>query len=114
MGITNPPPALSGHARQFRAETLCSAKRGKGKGVRGAFPHGGWDRVLDFVLTHVLIALTMSAARSWGRHHTFKKWRQQGGGQVGGGRTPDCVLLHVLIRRTLSAVPSQGRHGALK
>ena len=114
MGITNPPLALSGHARQFRAETLCSAKRGKGKGVRGALPHGGWDRVLDFVLTHVLIALTMSAARSWGRHHTFKKWRQQGGGQVGGGRTPDCVLLHVLIRRTLSAVPSQGRHGALK
>jgi hypothetical protein len=86
MGITNPPLALSGHARQFRAETLCSAKRGKGKGVRGALPHGGWDRVLDFVLTHVLIALTMSAARSWGRHHTFKKWRQQGGGQVGGGQ----------------------------
>ena len=25
MGITNPPLALSGHARQFRAETLCSA-----------------------------------------------------------------------------------------
>ena len=100
MGITNPPLALSGHARQFRAETLCSAKRGKGKGVRGALPHGGWDRVLDFVLTHVLIALTMSAARSWGRHHTFKKWRQQGGGQVGGGRTPDCVLLHVLIRQS--------------
>ena len=73
MGITNPPLALSGHARQFRAETLCSAKRGKGKGVRGALPHGGWDRVLDFVLTHVLIALTMSAARSWGRHHAFKK-----------------------------------------
>ena len=47
MGITNPPLALSGHARQFRAETLCSAKRGKGKGVRGALPHGGWDRVLD-------------------------------------------------------------------
>ena len=23
MGITNPPLALSGHARQFRAETLC-------------------------------------------------------------------------------------------
>ena len=114
MGITNPPLALSGHARQFRAETLCSAKRGKGKGVRGPLPHGGWDRVLDFVLTHVLIALTMSAARSWGRHHAFKKWRQQGGGQVGGGRTPDCVLLHVLIRRTLSAVPSRGRHGALK
>ena len=87
MGITNPPLALSGHARQFRAETLCSAKRGKGKGVRGALPHGGWDRVLDFVLTHVLIALTMSAARSWGRHHAFKKGRQQGGGQVGGGRT---------------------------
>ena len=114
MGITNPPLALSGHARQFRAETLCSAKRGKGKGVRGALPHGGLDGVLDFVLTHVLIALTMSAARSWGRHHTFKKWRQQSGGQVGGGRTPDCVLLHVLIRRTLSAVPSQGRHGVLK
>ena len=69
MGITNPPLALSGHARQFHAETLFSAKRGKGKGVRWALPHGGWDRVLDFVLTHVLIALTMSAARSWGRHH---------------------------------------------
>ena len=41
MGFTNPPLALSGHARQFRAETLCSAKRGKGKGVRGALPHGG-------------------------------------------------------------------------
>ena len=52
--------ALSGHARQFRAETLCSAERGKGKGVRGPFPHGWWGRVLDFVLTHVLIALTMS------------------------------------------------------
>ena len=115
MGITNPPLALSGHARRFRAETLCPAKRRKGKGVRGALPHGGWDRVLDFVLTRVLIALTMSAARSWSRHHAFKKWRQQGGGQVGGGgRTPDCVLLHVLIRRTLSAVPSRGRHGALK
>ena len=35
MGVTNPSLALSGHARQFRAETLCSAKRGKGKGVRG-------------------------------------------------------------------------------
>ena len=34
MGVTNPSLALSGHARQFRAETLCSAKRGKGKGVR--------------------------------------------------------------------------------
>ena len=43
MGITNPPLALSGHASQFRAETLCSAKRGKGKGVRGALPHGGWE-----------------------------------------------------------------------
>ena len=32
MGITNPPLALSGHARQFRAEPLCSATRGKGKG----------------------------------------------------------------------------------
>ena len=114
MGVTNPSLALSGHARQFRAEMLCSAKRGKGKGVRGALPHGGWGRVLDFILTHVLIALTMSAARSWGRHHTFKKWLQQGGGQVGGGRTRECVLLHVLIRHTLSAVPSQGRHGALK
>ena len=50
MGITNPPLALSGHARQFRAEPLCSAKRGKGKGVRGPLPHGGWGRVLDFVL----------------------------------------------------------------
>ena len=114
MGITNPSLALSGHARQFRAETLCSAKRGKGKGVRGPPPHGGWGRVLDFVLTHVLIALTMSAAHSWGRHHALKKWRQQGGGQIGGGRTPDCILLHILIRRTLSAVPSRGRHGALK
>ena len=27
MGVTNPSLALSGHARQFRAETLCSAKR---------------------------------------------------------------------------------------
>ena len=114
MGITNPPLALSGHARQFRAEPLCSAWRGKGKGVRGPLPHGGWGRVLDFVLTHVLIALTMSAARSWGRHHALKKWRQQGGGQFGGGRILDCILLHVLIRRTLSAVPSRGRHGALK
>ena len=61
MGVTNPSLALSGHARQFRAETLCSAK---GKGVRGPLPHGRWGRVLDFVLTHVLIALTMSAARS--------------------------------------------------
>ena len=26
MGVTNPSLALSGHARQFRAETLCSAK----------------------------------------------------------------------------------------
>ena len=67
MGVTNPSLALSGHARQFRAETLCSAKRGKGKGVRGPLPHGGWGRVLDFILTHVLIALTMSAARSRGR-----------------------------------------------
>ena len=80
MGITNPPLALAGHAWQFRAEPLCSAKRGKGKGVRGPLPHGGWGRVLDFVLTHVLIALTMSSARSWGIHHTLKKWRQQGGG----------------------------------
>ena len=40
MGVTNPSLALSGHARQFRAETLCSAKRGKGKGVRGPLPHG--------------------------------------------------------------------------
>ena len=64
MGVTNPSLALSGHARQFRAETMCSAKRGKGKGVRGPLPHGGWGRVLDFILTHVLIALTMSAARS--------------------------------------------------
>ena len=53
MGVTNPSLALSGHARQFRAETLCSAKRGKGKRVRGPLPHGGWGRVLDFVLTHV-------------------------------------------------------------
>ena len=68
MGVTNHSLALSGHARQFRAETLCSAKRGKGKGARGPLPHGGWGRVLDFVLTHVLIALTMSAARSRGRH----------------------------------------------
>ena len=86
MGITNPPLALSGHARQFRAETLCSAKRGKGKGVRGALPHGGWDRVLDFVLTHVLIALTMSAARSWGRHHAFKKVAPAGWGAGRGGQ----------------------------
>ena len=64
MGVTNPSLALPGHARQFRAETLCSAKRGKGKGVRGPLPHGGWGRVLDFVLTHVLIALKMSAVRS--------------------------------------------------
>ena len=63
MGVTNPSLALSGHARQFRAETLCSAKRGEGKGVRGPLPHGGWGRVLDFILTHVFIALTMSAAR---------------------------------------------------
>ena len=84
MGVTNPSLALSGHARQFRAETLCSAKRGKGKGVRGPLPHGGWGRVLDFVLTHVLIALTMSAARSRGRHHALKKWRQQGGQGAGG------------------------------
>ena len=76
MGVTNPSLALSGHARQFRAETLCSAKRGKGKGVRGPLPHGGWGRVLDFVLTHVLIALTMSAARSW--YDT----RGEGGGGV--------------------------------
>ena len=55
MGVTNPSLALSGHARQFRAETLCSAKRGKGKGVRGPLPHGGWGRVLDFILTHVLL-----------------------------------------------------------
>ena len=40
MGVTNPSLALSGHARQFRAETLCSAKRGKGKGVRGPLPNG--------------------------------------------------------------------------
>ena len=63
MGITNPPLALSGHARQFRAETLCSAKRGKSKWVKWALPHGGWDRVLDFVLTHNLIALTKGC--SW-------------------------------------------------
>ena len=44
IGVTNPSLALSGHARQFRAETLCSAKRGKGKGVRGPLPHGGWGR----------------------------------------------------------------------
>jgi len=59
MGVTNPSLALSGHARQFRAETLCSAKRGKGKGVRGPLPHGGWGGVPDFVLTHVLITLTI-------------------------------------------------------
>ena len=53
MGVTNPSLALSGHARQFRAETLCSAKRGKGKGVSGPLPHGGWGRVLDFIPTHV-------------------------------------------------------------
>ena len=45
-GVTNPSLALSGHARQLRAETLCSAKRGKGKGVRGPLPHGGWGKVL--------------------------------------------------------------------
>ena len=87
---THPWPcrAMPGNSVQRR----CAPRREGKVGVRGALPHGGWDRVLDFVLTHVLIALTMSAARSWGRHHTFKKWRQQGGGQVGGGRTLDCVL----------------------
>ena len=114
MGITNPPLALSGHARQFRAEPLCSAWRGRGKGVRGPFPHGGWGRVLDFVLSHVLITFPMSAARSWGRHHALKKGRQQDGGLFGGGRILDCILLYILIRRTLSAVPPRGRHGALK
>ena len=64
VGVTNPSLILSDLARQFRAETLCSAKRGKVKGVRKPLPHGGWGRVLDFVLTHVLIALKMSAVRS--------------------------------------------------
>ena len=67
MGVTNPSLALSGHARRFRAETLCSAKRGKDKGVRGALPHGGWDRVLDFVLTHVLIARRLGLGRAMDR-----------------------------------------------
>ena len=115
MGVTNPPLALSGHARQFRAEPLCSAWRGRDKGVRGPLPHGGWGRVLEFVLTHVLITLPMSAARSWGRHHALKKGRQQGVGLLGGGgRILDCIFLHILTRRTLSAVPPRGRHGALK
>ena len=80
MELTNPPLALSGHAWQFRAEPLCSVKRRRGRGVRGPLPHGGWGRVLDFVLSHVLIRLTMSAAPSRGRHHALKKGRQQGGG----------------------------------
>ena len=113
---THPWPcrAMPGNSVQSR----CAPRReGKVKGLGGgggALPHGRWGRVLDCVLTHVLIALTMSAARSWGRHHALKKWRQHGGGQFGGGTIPDCVLLHVLIRRTLSAVPSRGRHGVLK
>ena len=80
MEITNPPLALSGHTWQFRAEPLCSAKRRRGRGVRGPLLHGGWGRVRDFVLSHVLITLTMSAARSRGRHHALKKGRQLGGG----------------------------------
>ena len=108
MGITNPPLALSGHARQFRAETLCSAKRGKGKGVRGPLPHGGWDRVLDFVLTHVLIALTMSAARSWGRHYALKKWRQQGGGQIGGGQNTGLRIVAHLHQTHSECCPFAG------
>ena len=67
MGITNPPLALSGHARQFRAETLCSAKRGKGKGVRGALPHGGWDRVLDFVLKAAVLLGPFAGVLASGR-----------------------------------------------
>ena len=38
MELTNPPLALSGHAWQFRAEPLCSVKRRRGRGVRGATP----------------------------------------------------------------------------
>ena len=41
MGITNPPLALSGHARQFRAEPLCSAWRGEVKGLGGHSPTEG-------------------------------------------------------------------------
>ena len=80
MELTNPPLALSGDAWQFRAEPLCSVKRRRSRGVRGPLPHGGWGRVLDFVLSHVLIILTMSAAPSRGRHYyALKKGRQQGG-----------------------------------
>ena len=66
MGITNPPLALSGHAWQLRAEPLCSAKRGKDKGVRGPLPHGGWGvRLLDKMMILQGVKLTIQPLGVW-------------------------------------------------
>ena len=78
IGFTKPSVAMSGHAWQLCTEPLCSVQRMKGRGVRGPrgpHLHGGWGRVLDFVLVHVLIRLTVSAVPSRGsiRHCILKK-----------------------------------------
>ena len=74
MGVTNPSLALSGHARQFRAETLCSAKRGNGQHCHGQ---------------HFTRALLMSGAPSAHRtqHNLVKaaRWHDGHGQHTGGG-----------------------------
>ena len=50
IGFTNPSVAKSGPAWQLRTEPLCSVQRMKVRGLWGPHLHGGWGRVLDFVL----------------------------------------------------------------
>ena len=94
---THPWPcrAMPGNSVQSR----CAPRReGKVEGFGGhSSTEGGVEYWLDLVLTHVLIALTMSAARSWGRHHAFKKRLQQGGGW-GADRGGQNTGLHTVAR----------------
>ena len=77
IGFTNPSMAKSGYAWQLRTEPLCSVQRMKVRGLWGPHLHGGWGRVLDFVLVHVLIRFTVSVVLSRGSigHCILKKGR---------------------------------------